>query len=103
MLLLVEILYYISVKKVKSSFKRKKHIINHHISINWQTLFQVLATTVVNLLTIDAGLIFALPGIVIPALTGILNEHNRNEFLTITAYEAAWMGMIKPQINSSFF
>lgn len=55
-----------------------------------------------NLLTIDAGLIFALPGIVIPALTGILNEHNRNEFLTITAHEAAWMGMVKPRINSTF-
>lgn len=40
------------------------------------------------------GLIFALPAIVIPALTGILNEHNSNEFLTVTAVQASWIGKI---------
>lgn len=56
---------------------------------------KVLATSVVNLLTINAGLIFGFPSLIIPALTGILNEPNRNEFLSVSAVEASWMGKHK--------
>lgn len=53
---------------------------------------QFIATTVKNLLLIDLGLILALPTIVIAAMSGIPNEHNRNEFLSITPEEASWIG-----------
>lgn len=63
-------------------------------------LLQFLATTVKNTLMFDMGLVFALPAIVIAALTGIKNEHNQNEFLTITAAHASWLAalgfMVKP-------
>lgn len=36
-----------------------------------------------------------MPTIVIPAVTGILNENNRNEFLTMTAEEASWIGSVE--------
>lgn len=52
---------------------------------------QVLATTIKNIHLIDLGLIMAMPGIVIPALSGIQNEHNRDEFLTITSTQSSWM------------
>ncbi|XP_055308983.1 facilitated trehalose transporter Tret1-like [Sitodiplosis mosellana] len=55
---------------------------------------QFIATTVKNLLLTDLGLITTFPSILIPALTGISNEHNRNEFITITPSEASWLGSI---------
>lgn len=53
---------------------------------------QVLATTVKNSVLIDGGLIAALPTVIIPALTGISNEYNRNETLSITPIEASYIG-----------
>lgn len=45
-----------------------------------------------NLLLFDLGLCYGLPTIVIPALTKLLNEHNRDEFLVITSVQASWLG-----------
>lgn len=44
------------------------------------------------MLLFNLGLCYALPSIVIPALTGIQNEYNRNETLSITAAQASWLG-----------
>lgn len=54
---------------------------------------QFLATTVKNILLFDLGLYVAFSGIVIPALTGIMNEHNLNEKLKLTPSQASWLGM----------
>lgn len=53
---------------------------------------QFVATTVKNFLLFGMGMCQAFPGIVIPALTGIPNEHNRNESLSLSAVEASWLG-----------
>lgn len=53
---------------------------------------QVLATTVKNFLLLDLGLSIAFPGIIIPALTGIPNEYNKDEFLSMTPEQASWLG-----------
>lgn len=55
-------------------------------------MLQFVATTLKNLLHIDMSLCYAFPGIIIPALTGIPNEHSVNETLTMTAVEASWLG-----------
>lgn len=55
---------------------------------------QFLATTVKNLLLFDLGLCYGLPTIVIPALTKIHNEHNRDETLFITPLQASWLGQL---------
>lgn len=55
---------------------------------------QIVATTVKNLLLFDLGLCFSLPTIVIPALTGIGNIHNSDEYLTVTPVQASWLGKI---------
>lgn len=52
-----------------------------------------MATTVKNLLLFDMGMCGAFPGIIIPALTGITNEHNTNETLSLTPAQASWLGM----------
>lgn len=44
------------------------------------------------MLVADAGLCFSVSAIVIAALTGIRNEHNQNEALTITPAQASWLG-----------
>lgn len=62
-------------------------------------LLQFIASTVKNLLLIDMGLIFALPTIVIASLTGISNEHNRNEFVSISPTEATWIGIYEKLFN----
>lgn len=51
-----------------------------------------MATTVKNFLLFDLGLCFSLPTIVIPALTGIGNIHNSDEYLTVTPVQASWLG-----------
>lgn len=53
---------------------------------------QVLATTVKNLILFDLGLILAMPAVIIAALSGISNEHNRYESLSIDGYQASWIG-----------
>ena len=53
---------------------------------------QFIATTVKNLLLIDWGLVTTFPTILIAAMTGVSNEHNRNESISITASEATWIG-----------
>lgn len=55
---------------------------------------QFVATTIKNMLIIDLSLCYAFSGIVIPALTGIQNDHNLQETLTMTAVEASWFGII---------
>lgn len=47
-----------------------------------------------NLIMLDLGLTLGLPTILVPALTGILNEHNQNEFLLISAEQATWIGKL---------
>lgn len=44
------------------------------------------------MLLFGMGLSGTFPVIIIPALTGILNDHNQNETLTLTASEASWLG-----------
>lgn len=56
------------------------------------SLIQFAATTVENMLLFDMGLCNAFASIVIPALTGIMNEHNLNETLTLTPVQASWLG-----------
>ncbi|XP_031626286.1 solute carrier family 2, facilitated glucose transporter member 6-like, partial [Contarinia nasturtii] len=55
---------------------------------------QFLATTVKNMLLFDLGLCLAFPGIIIPALTGIQNEFNQNETLSLTASQVSWLGSV---------
>lgn len=55
-------------------------------------IFQFLATTVKNLILFDIGLQVTISGIIIPALTGLQNAHNRNETLSLTASQASWLG-----------
>lgn len=52
----------------------------------------MIAATVRNMLLINLGLIMTMPTICIAALTGMSNEHNRNEFLTVSAEQASWVG-----------
>ena len=44
------------------------------------------------MIIVDTGLTYAVPTILIAAMTGISNEHNRNEYLTITPEQATWLG-----------
>lgn len=63
-----------------------------------QTPLQFVATTIKNLLIFDMTLCAAFPGIIIPALTGLPNEHNIKERLTMTSVQATWLGtsLFKP-------
>lgn len=56
------------------------------------SFFQVLAATVKMMLTFEFGLCLSFSGIVIPALTGISNEHNTEETIHITGTQASWLG-----------
>lgn len=58
----------------------------------YQNCFQFLATSVKNLILFDIGLQKAIPGIIIPALTGLRNDHNLNETLSLTSVQASWLG-----------
>lgn len=53
---------------------------------------QLVATTVENMLLFDMGLCNSFPFLIIAALTGIPNEHNRNETLSLTPIQASWLG-----------
>lgn len=57
-------------------------------------MLQFTATTVKNMLLFEFGLCVAFPGIIIPALTGLKNECNMNETLSLTAEEASWIGSV---------
>lgn len=46
------------------------------------------------MLLFDMGLCTSFPFIIIAALTGITNDHNRDEMLSLTAVQASWMGSI---------
>lgn len=61
-------------------------------NFSWIFSFQVIALTVKNVHQMDAGIVFAFSTIVIPPLTGITNEYNRNEFLKISGEQASWIG-----------
>lgn len=54
--------------------------------------FQFLASSIKNLLILDGGITMAFPTIVIPALTGLNQQINPNEFLHITPVQASWLG-----------
>lgn len=54
---------------------------------------QIIASMVQNLLLVDLGASLVFPSIMIPSLTGIPNEFNRNETLSLTASQASWLGM----------
>lgn len=47
------------------------------------------------------GLCYGLPTIVIATLGGIANEHNSNEFLSMTPIQATWMGKCEIALNHS--
>lgn len=44
------------------------------------------------MLTFQFGLCMSFSGIVIAALTGVSNEHNNKEKLTLTGTQASWIG-----------
>lgn len=44
------------------------------------------------MLQFNVGAYLSFSGIVIPALTGVLNEHNRNETLKLTPIQTSWIG-----------
>lgn len=70
-------------------------IVSLLLFLNWCVdNIQLVATTVKNMLLFDMGMCGAFPGIIIPALTGITNEHNRNETLSITSTQASWLGKL---------
>lgn len=50
-----------------------------------------------NFLLVDLGMSIVFPSIVIPALTGIFNDFNQNEMLSMTPVQASWFGMLKFQ------
>lgn len=54
---------------------------------------KAVATSVKNLLILDLALALVIPGIIIPALTGIPNQHNLNEPLKLTPSQASWLGI----------
>lgn len=54
----------------------------------------MIATTVKNLLLVELGCALALPTIIIAATTGLFNDCNRNEFLSLTPNEATWIGIL---------
>lgn len=54
--------------------------------------FQFLATTVKNMILFDIGLQKAITGIIIPALTGLQNEFNLDEKLSLTPDQTSWLG-----------
>lgn len=63
-----------------------------------------VAVSVKNLLILDLVLGLVLPSIIIPPLTGIPNEHNRNETLRLTPTQASWLGKSPIQyLNSLVF
>lgn len=53
---------------------------------------KVVATSVKNLLIVDLALALVIPGIIIPALTGIPNQHNLNETLKLSPSQVSWLG-----------
>ncbi|XP_031622751.1 facilitated trehalose transporter Tret1-like [Contarinia nasturtii] len=60
---------------------------------------QFFVVSVENLHLFTSGVCYALPTIVIPALTKHSNEHNKSEFLTITSVQASWMGSFMIILN----
>lgn len=55
-------------------------------------IFKFLAATAQSLHSINTGLVLVFPTLVIPAITGIQNEHNKNEYITMTASQSSWIG-----------
>lgn len=53
---------------------------------------QFIATTIKNVHIVDWGLTGAMPTLIIPALTGLQNEQNRDELLSMDGSEASWIG-----------
>lgn len=45
------------------------------------------------MLIVDIGLSYAFSTILVAAMTGLSNEHNRDEYLSITHEQASWLGM----------
>lgn len=46
------------------------------------------------MLLFDMSLCSAFPAIIIPALTGLRNEQNKGELLTLTAVQSSWIGSL---------
>lgn len=71
---------------------------------NFNTIFfihsQILASSAKNLLLIDLGLAIAFPTIVIPALRGLQNEKNPDEFLEFSAVQASWYGRLNDSVTN---
>lgn len=65
-------------------------------------LSQFLATTVENLILFEIGLQIAVSAIIIPALTGLTNEFNRNETLSLTPSQASWLSEFVISLLSSW-
>ncbi|XP_055302588.1 facilitated trehalose transporter Tret1-like [Sitodiplosis mosellana] len=53
---------------------------------------QFIACIVKNMLIVNTGSTYAVPAILIAAMTGVPNEHNRNEYISITPVHASWLG-----------
>lgn len=53
---------------------------------------QILASTAKNFLLFDLGLSVVFPTIVIPALTGLAEDKNPDEFLHLSPSAASWFG-----------
>ncbi|XP_055307919.1 solute carrier family 2, facilitated glucose transporter member 8-like, partial [Sitodiplosis mosellana] len=51
------------------------------------------------MIIVDTGLTYAVPTILIAAMTGISNEHNRNEYISITPVQASWLGSISSLVQ----
>lgn len=78
-----------------SQINSEKMPTDRQISRFRRFLPQIIATAIKNLILIEMGLIFGVPTIIIPALTGIRNAHNQNEVLRITSEQATWIGMLQ--------
>lgn len=62
--------------------------------VNFVAISKFVAITVKNMLLFDMGLCDSFPAIIIPALTGIPNDHNQHEQLFLTPVQASWLGII---------
>lgn len=89
---------FLFAEKEISGFRRilpqvKTEFIYFEMNKMFNHIWKVIATTVKNLHAFEFGLLILTPTILIPPLTGIPNEFNRNETLSISSAEASWIGM----------
>lgn len=75
---------------------------DEYVDLNLFEIPQFIASTPANWLLFDLGIAAFFPGIIIPAMVGIMNEQNAGETLSITPHESSWLGNSIINITLSF-